>query len=55
MILVVSLLGLLVGVGGFFLYRKQKAPIGLFLILSGAALFIMGLVVGAVAILNFHP
>jgi hypothetical protein len=55
MIVVVSLLGLLVRVGGFFLYRKQKAPIGIFLILMGAALFIMGVVLGAVAILNFHP
>ena len=55
MVLVVSLLGLLVGVGGFFLYRKGKGTIGGSLILIGAALFIMGVVVGAVAIMNFHP
>ena len=55
MILVVSLLGLLVGVGGFFLYRKLKGLIGILLILIGAGLGIMGIVVGVVAILNFHP
>jgi len=51
MVMVVSLFGLLLGIVGVFLCRRQMKVIGSFLILIGAALLIMGIV----AILNFHP
>jgi len=51
MVMVVSLFGLLLGIVGAFLYRRQKKLLGSLLVFIGAAL----LITGVVAILNFHP
>jgi hypothetical protein len=51
MVMVVSLFGIPLGIFGVILYRRRKKVLGSFLILIGGALLIMGVV----AILNFHP
>jgi hypothetical protein len=51
MVMVISLFGLLLGIAGVFLCRRRKKVIGSLLILVGAVL----LIIGVVAILNFHP
>ena len=51
MVVIVSLFGLLLVIAGVFLCRRRRKVVGRFLILIGTAFLIMGVV----AILNFHP
>jgi hypothetical protein len=47
--------GFVLAVFGVILYRRRRRMAGGLLILIGSSIVVFGVVVGAIAILNFHP